>query len=190
MFDSLFLCILDAAHDRILSVRTSYSQYFTNCYEATNLRNLLTYNYWRYFYTEYLLRGSFFLYPFPTILSGHKCILFCVLIITHKRIQSIRTPYTQFFTWYYKDFKFFCIQVLDIYFPKKLLKSNFFVDSLRVLEASQLSSCASVILFCCLECGRDEGVVLRYITTQESDQKTVFWRFTRSGFPSCSRNNE
>ena len=126
MFDSLFLCILDVAHDRILSVRTSYSQYFTNCYEATNLRYLLIYNYRRYFYTEYLLRGSFFLYPFPTILSGHKCILFCVLIITHKHIQSIRTPYTQFFTWYYKDFKFFCIQVLDIYFPKKLLKSNFF----------------------------------------------------------------
>ena len=101
MFDSLFLCILDVAHDRILSVRTSYSQYFTNCYEATNLRYLLIYNYRRYFYTEYLLRGSFFLYPFPTILSGHKCILFCVLIITHNRILSIRTPYIQFFTKHY-----------------------------------------------------------------------------------------
>ena len=58
------LCILDAAHDRILSVRTSYSHYFTNCYEATNLRNLLIYHYWSNFYTKYLLRGSFFRYLF------------------------------------------------------------------------------------------------------------------------------
>ena len=58
------LCILDAAHDRILSVRTSYSHYFTNCYETTNLRNLLIYHYWSNFYTKYLLRGSFFRYLF------------------------------------------------------------------------------------------------------------------------------
>ena len=64
MFDSLFPCILDAAHDRILSVRTSYSHYFTNCYEATNLRNLLIYHYWSNFNTKYLLRGSFFRYLF------------------------------------------------------------------------------------------------------------------------------
>ena len=63
--------------DRILSVRTSYSHYFTNCYEATNLRNLLIHNYWSNFYTKYLLRGSLIRYPFPTILSGHKCILLC-----------------------------------------------------------------------------------------------------------------
>ena len=43
----------------------------------------------------------FFLYPFPTILSKHKCILFCVQIITHNRILSMRTPYIQFFTKYY-----------------------------------------------------------------------------------------
>ena len=52
MFDSLFLCILDVAHDRILSVRASSNHYFTNCYDAINLHNLLIYNYWRYFYSQ------------------------------------------------------------------------------------------------------------------------------------------
>lgn len=98
-FDSLFLCILNVTHNRTLSVMTSYIHYFTNNYEGTKFsyRQLL-----KVFLHLGSLISKFRLCPFLTFSSGHKCILFCALIITHDRILSIRTSYIHFFTKYCK----------------------------------------------------------------------------------------
>ena len=47
---------------------------------------------------------DFSLYHSSATLSGHKCILFWILLITHKCVPSVRTSYIRHFTSYSKAF--------------------------------------------------------------------------------------
>ena len=80
--------------------------------------------------TKNLLKSNFSA-PFQTILSGHKCILFCILIITHTRILSVRT---------------LCIGYLFLIISKLLICSSITtadILTLKLYEIFHLNFCSS-----------------------------------------------